>query len=205
MRKFPKVKSADKGTELPSAAIPEVAPALQAKQPSAAIGAGAAIAPTDAPSSASQNDDRSLIAEKRNDSQASLFTRKRLLYTFISVLALPLLAVIGSVAYNMVINKGIMPAPSLLARYECPGFNGSILFYYRHGKDDVQIRSNSGKLDGIIHYGKIEWYKFSGDTTLLGFTPPDEITNDDAKSIRISGGSFKEIDCVIAEHNAVSP
>lgn len=124
-----------------------------------------------------------------------LSARKGSLYVFILILALPLLGVIGSTIYTGLINKGIMPPPSPLTRYECPGFNGAFSFFYRHGKDNVRIQANSGALDGVVHYGKIDWTNFSGGTTLLGFTPPEEITNDDAKSIRINGGSFSQIDC----------
>jgi hypothetical protein len=43
--------------------------------------------------------------------------------------------------------------------------------------------------------GKIEWANYSGDTALLGFTPPLEITWEDAKSVRLNGGSFLEVNC----------
>ena len=204
LRALPSVQRVENRAEL-SATTPVVTPMVQVTKAPVARLAGTESAANDAQASAAPSDDASANTETQDDSQPGIVTRKRLLYAVLSILALPLLATIGSVAYNMIINKGIMPTPSQLAKYECPGFNGSILFYYRHGKDDVQIRSNSGKLDGVIHYGKIDWYKYSGDATLLGFTPPDEIINDDAKSIRISGGSFKEIDCVLTNPNAANP
>ncbi len=139
--------------------------------------------------------DHLLVPGKRHGTFAFLFTRQGSLYFLILLLALPVLGVIGSIVYNGLINKGLMPAPSSLMRYECPGYTGPFSFYFRHGKDNVQIRSSSGRLDGVIHYGKIDWINFSGDTAVLGFTPPHEITYDDAKSIRINGGSFLQINC----------
>lgn len=135
----------------------------------------------------------------RKGSFALIFKRKNALYLLIPILALPVLGVIGSIMYN-----GLIPPPGQLIRYECPGYTGPFSFYYRHGKDNVQIRSNSGRLDGIAHYGKIEWINFSGETALLGFSPPQEITYDDAKSVRINGGSFQQINCANKElHTAV--
>lgn len=140
---------------------------------------------------------RPSVLGKRNGMFTSIITRKGVLYLLIGILALPVLGVIGSIVHN-----GLMPPPSQLIRYECPGYNGPFSFYYRHGKDNVQIRSNSGQLEGIAHYGKISWNNFSGDTALLGFTPPQEISYDDAKSIRINGGSFLQIDCANKERSA---
>ncbi len=174
LRALPSVQRVENRAELPAttAVAAPIAQVTEAPVAPVALLASADNATTEVQASAAPSDDASANTETQDDSQPGIFTRKRLLYAFLSILALPVLATIGSVAYNMIINKGIMPTPSQLAKYECPGFNGSILFYYRHGKDDVQIRSNSGKLDGIIHYGKIDWYKYSGDATLLGFTPP---------------------------------
>jgi YjbE family integral membrane protein len=147
---------------------------------------------------------RSSQVGRRHGWFSFVFTRQGSLYLLIAILALPVLGVIGSLTYNAMLNKGLMPRPSPLIRYECPGFNGTFSFFYRHGKDTVQIRANSNTLDGIVHYGKIDWINFAGGTALLGFTPPQEITNDNAKFVRINGGSFLEIDCASTEQNGGS-
>ena len=138
--------------------------------------------------------DRASVVKKRTGIFAFFFERKGVPYLLVSFLALPVLGVIGSIVYN-----GVMPMPSQLIRYECPGYSGPFSFYFRHGKDNVQIRSSSGRLEGVMHSGKIEWANFSGDTAILGFTPPMEITWDDAKSIHINGGSFSEVYCLNKE------
>ena len=110
--------------------------------------------------------------------------------------AVPVLAYIGySVIYVGIINRGYMPTPRLLSSYECPGFNGPFIFFYQHGKDTVRIRGSAGSLDGALIKGRLEWINATRASSLLGFTPPEEITNDDATSIRINGGSFSQMVC----------
>ena len=120
----------------------------------------------------------------------AFFPRKIAVYALIALLGLPVPVVVGSIIYKSVTNKGLMPAPTQLMQYECPGAQGAFYFYFRHGVDQVQIQSTAGLVNGKLHFGKISWLNFSGDTAVLGFTPPQEITYDDAKSIRINGGSF---------------
>lgn len=129
---------------------------------------------------------------------------KKAVYFLGLFLGLPVFAIVGAIIYKSVLNKGLMPPPTQLARYECPGVQGSFYFYYRHGKDNVQIQSSSGLVQGNVHFGKISWTNFSGDTAVLGFTPPQEITYDDAKLIRINGGSFLQTNCAIREQNAAT-
>ena len=112
--------------------------------------------------------------------------------------------IIASNIYKGVLNKGLMPAPTQLIRYDCPGLQGPFYFYFRHGIETVKIQSSSGTLQGKSHYGKISWADFSGDTAVLGFTPPQEITWDDAKSVRLNGGSFLQINCAKTTDNAPS-
>ncbi|NWB95941.1 TerC family protein [Pseudomonas gingeri] len=122
--------------------------------------------------------------------------RKRRWYWGGALVAVPVLAYIGySVIYVGIINAGYMPTPRLLSSYECPGFNGPFIFFYQHGKDTVRIRSSAGSLDGALIKGRLEWINATRASSLLGFTPPQEITNDDAGSIRINGGSFSQMDC----------
>ncbi|WP_248799684.1 TerC family protein [Pseudomonas sp. MWU13-2105] len=122
--------------------------------------------------------------------------RKRRWYWAGSLAAVPVLAYIGySVIYVGIINSGYMPTPRLLSSYECPGFNGPFIFFYQHGKDTVRIRSSAGSLDGALLKGRLEWINATRASSMLGFTPPQEITNDDATSIRINGGSFSQMEC----------
>jgi hypothetical protein len=105
------------------------------------------------------------------------------------------LGVIVNIIYRSVMNEGLMPPPTQLTRYDCPGAQGAFQFHFRHGIEKVRIRSSAGELSGNVLKGKIEWANYSGDTALLGFTPPLEITWEDAKSVRLNGGSFLEVNC----------
>ncbi|MEI8170230.1 MAG: TerC family protein [Rhodoferax sp.] len=135
----------------------------------------------------------------------SVFPKKWALYSLIALLALPVPFAIGAIIYKSIVNKGLMPAPTQLVRYECPGAQGSFYFFFRHGIEKVQIQSSSGTLEGNAHFGKIVWKNFSGDTALLGFTPPQEITWDDAKSVRLNGGSFLQISCTKKPEKTSAP
>jgi len=122
--------------------------------------------------------------------------RKRRWYWAGALAAVPLLGYIGySVIYVGIINSGYMPTPRLLSSYECPGLNGPFVFFYQHGKDTVRIHSSAGSLDGALIKGRLEWINSTRASSMLGFTPPQEITNDDATSIRINGGSFSQMVC----------
>lgn len=151
--------------------------------------------------SASKSNHQPLIDE-RNFTSPSIFVKKNALYFLIAFLGLPIALVIGTIIYNSVMNKGLMPPPTQLVRYDCPGLQGSFYFYFRHGIESVKIQSSSGALQGKAHFGKINWTNFSGDTAVLGFTPPQEITWDDAKLIRLNGGSFLQINCAKSTENA---
>ncbi|MPQ65131.1 MULTISPECIES: TerC family protein [Pseudomonas] len=123
-------------------------------------------------------------------------SRKRRWYWVGALAAVPLLGYIGySVIYVGIIKSGYMPTPRLLSSYECPGLNGPFVFFYQHGKDTVRIHSSAGSLDGALIKGRLEWINSTRASSMLGFTPPQEITNDDATSIRINGGSFSQMVC----------
>jgi len=138
---------------------------------------------------------RQPLSVKQRLTLPSVFPRKGALYFLIAFLGLPVPVVIGAIIYKSVSNNGLMPQPTPLMQYECPGLQGSFYFYFRHGIETVKIQSSAGLLQGTAHYGKIKWSNFSGETAVLGFTPPQEITWDDAKSIRLNGGSFLQINC----------
>lgn len=193
-REIPVILATQHNPGLPFEELVSPAACTLSVRPSITIAPRDDAAALDEASSPIKRPDRASVAEKRTGMFAFVFTRKGSLYLLISFLALPVLGVIGSIVYN-----GVMPPPSQLIRYECPGYTGPFSFYFRHGKDNVQIRSSSGRLDGVVHYGKIDWTNFSGDTASLGFTPPLEITWDDAKSIHINGGSFLEVYCANKE------
>jgi len=135
----------------------------------------------------------------------AVFPKRSALYFLIALLALPVPIVIGTIIFRSVSNHGLMPQPTQLVRYECPGLQGPFNFYFRHGIESVKIQSSSGMLQGNAHYGKIYWRNFSGDTAVLGFTPPQEIIWDDANTVRLSGGSFLQINCAKKLENAPSP
>jgi len=136
---------------------------------------------------------------------ATPFLSKKTIYLLVGLLTLPIPVVIGTIIYKSVVNHGLMPPPTQLNRYECPGMQGSFDFYFRHGIETVRIQSSSGKLQGIAHNGKIGWVHFSGDTAVLGFTPPQEITWDDANTVRLNGGSFLQINCTKKSSTPAAP
>jgi YjbE family integral membrane protein len=135
----------------------------------------------------------------RNERHAHIFSGPFLPYLLISIFAMAVLSVIGSIVYKSFANDGLMPRPTSLIRYECPGSAGSYSFYFRHGLERVQIRSSAGSLDGNLRDGKIAWFNFAGGTALLGFSPPTQITYDDAKSIVVDGGSALQVACAITQ------
>ena len=128
-----------------------------------------------------------------------IFSGPFLPYLLVAIVATAVLSVIASMVFKGFANGGLMPKPTSLIRYECPGSAGTYSFYFRHGLERVQIRSSAGTLEGKLHDGKIDWANYSGGTALLGFSPPTEISYDDGKSIRVNGGSALQVDCAITE------
>ena len=106
------------------------------------------------------------------------------------------IGVIGSIVFNAVHNHGLLPPPDTLDRYECTSGTTPFSFYYRHGLDRVQIKSQAGVLDGTVQQNQLDWGSFSDDATQLGFRPPKAITFEDAKSIRVNGTGTPEAVCV---------
>ena len=146
--------------------------------------------------------DQSTPTGRHDNPGKNVFSRAFLPYLLIAVVATAVLSVVASIVFKGFANGGLMPKPTSLIRYECPGSAGTYSFYFRHGLERVQIRASAGTLEGKLHDGKIAWVNYSGGTAVLGFSPPTEISYDDAKSIRVNGGSALQVDCAITEQPA---
>ena len=59
------------------------------------------------------------------------------------------------------------------------------------------MNSRAGSVEGIVRDDKIDWGDYATANKMLGFAPPVEIKYSDAKSIRINGGWFVDIDCFV--------
>jgi len=85
-----------------------------------------------------------------------------------------------------------MPPPSDLNRFVCPDQSS---IYFRHGGNAVRMSSHAGTINGVIRYDRIDWGNYDAASKVLGFLPPNQITYDDAKMVRINGGRYVEISC----------
>ena len=123
------------------------------------------------------------------------FYRRKKVLVLAAAIALALILVFS------LFGKAMMPAPTGLTRYECPGYEGPFSLYYHHAANHVQLRSGRhvvhGTLDsaGNVGNGKIVWEDNVSNT--LGFAPPDSITEGD-KSLTINGGYFVDIPCTVS-------
>jgi hypothetical protein len=115
---------------------------------------------------------------------------------FLSVVAVAVVVVIGSIAINAFNNQGLIPPPSQLARYDCQGPALSFSIDYLHGTERVTIRSPSGTLDGTVHQNQFDWGRFAGDATLLGLVPPASIAFEDAHTLYLTSPAYPEVKCV---------
>lgn len=126
-----------------------------------------------------------------------------LVYSFFSTIGLCVVVVIGSIVLNAINNRGLIPPPNTLDRYECAGFNVPFTLHYLHGTDRIQIKSSLGLLEGTVRQNQLDWASFSKDSSMLGFLPPTDISFEDAKSLRISGPGYSDIRCAISvEHGS---
>ena len=106
---------------------------------------------------------------------------------------LPWLAAAGGiVVVGVFLTFARMPAPEGLGQFVCPD---QATIYFRHGKDVVRMTSHAGTINGLMRFGRIDWGNYELATKTLGFLPPTEITYDDAKELRITGGRYVNIAC----------
>jgi hypothetical protein len=115
---------------------------------------------------------------------------------FLSVVAVAVVVVIGSIAINAFNNHGLIPPPSQLARYECQGPAIAFSIDYLHGTERVTVQSASGSLVGTVHQNQFDWGRFAGDATLLGLVPPAAIEFEDAHTLYLSSPAYPEVKCV---------
>jgi hypothetical protein len=134
--------------------------------------------------------------ESRRTVRQFILSGQFLPYLFFGAMGIAVLSVIGSIVFKAVHNDGLLPPPDTLDRYECTSGTTPFSFYYRHGLDRVQIKSQAGVLDGTVQQNQLDWGSFSDDATQLGFRPPKAITFEDAKSIRVNGTGTPEAVCV---------
>ncbi len=135
------------------------------------------------------------------------FARKGLFlpYVWIAVLGVAAVSTIGFVVVKAIANGGLMPAPSVLVRYICPGPVAPFSFYFLHGDERVRIQSASGQRTGTLLNGKIDWAAPAAGAPALGFAVPTEITYDDVQSLRISGAGFSQLSCTRAHNAGAAP
>ena len=117
-------------------------------------------------------------------------------YVVIPAISLAVLGVVGYIVVHAVANKGLLPQPAPLIRYECRGFSRPFALYFRHGKDAVRLEAESVQFDGSLMNGRIEWTALAPLREALGFSPPSAIVYDDAKSIRVLAEDRSEIICL---------
>ena len=73
---------------------------------------------------------------------------------------------------------------------------GNFSIFYLHGTDRVQIKSDSGLLEGTVHQNRFEWPAFGADRSQLGFMPPVEISFEDRSSMKLRGPDLPDVSCV---------
>lgn len=86
-------------------------------------------------------------------------------------------------------------APSALDfAYACTGSDATV--YYHHGASTIRIVTAGASISGHVDAtNRITWTGTSADIARLHFTPPDKVEND-ARSVRLTGGSFADMRCV---------
>ena len=191
-----------KNLKLLAPVAPRIAAPARSLPPTLSTESGAALTSSMVLHAAPPSADAAALAGAHKNPSKPTLSKAFLPYLLVAFVATAVLSVIASIVYKGFMNDGLMPKPSSLIRYECPGSAGTYSFYFRHGLERVQIRSSAGTLDGKLHDGKIDWASYAGGTALLGFSPPTEVSYDDAKSIRVNGGSALQVDCAITEQPA---
>lgn len=119
-------------------------------------------------------------------------------YVIFSAIGVVFLYVVGTIGYDAFRNGSLLPPPTKLESYDCTAPFGSFSMLYLHGTDRVKIKSINGSLDGTVLHNRFDWQAFANDRAMLGFMPPSEILFEDAKTLRIAGPDFKEVNCAKA-------
>jgi hypothetical protein len=137
------------------------------------------------------------MTEDKTPADRPFFLTIRMLpAVFLSVVAIAVVVVIGSIAINAFNNHGLIPPPSQLAHYDCLGSASPFSIDYLHGTERVTLQSPSGTLDGTVHQNQFDWGRFAGDATLLGLVPPASIAFEDAHSLYLASPAYPEVKCV---------
>jgi hypothetical protein len=113
----------------------------------------------------------------------------------LSAIGLSVVAVIGSIGINAYNNKGFIPPPSTLDRFECADAANPYVFFYLHGTERVKIKSRVGILEGTVRQNRLDWGSFNTDDSMLGFLPPTGISFEDANSLRLGGPGSTQVTC----------
>lgn len=140
----------------------------------------------------------------------SILSGSFVLTAFLTAIGLAVLVVIASITWEAMKNKGLVPPPSTLDQYECASTPTPLTLLYRQGTDRVTVKSLSGILEGTVKRNQFDWASFSGDSTMLGFLPPTEITSEESQSVRISGPGYTDVICTkdvarSGQRKAISP
>ena len=121
--------------------------------------------------------------------------RKPLVILAFSAFALLVLGVIGSIAQRAWSNGGFMPQPNALRQFRCPAPAGAYSLYYRHGRDEVELRSAAPLLRGRVHEGNINWAQWPQDQPAPPFALPLQISYDSAAFIRVRDSAQQQLEC----------
>lgn len=103
----------------------------------------------------------------------------------ITIIGAAALSMVTYITVSAVANHGLMPRPTALDQYTCPGFAQPFTMTFRHGKDAVQLHAGAITLHGELLNGAIEWSGPANAVHLLGFVPPAEMVYDDKNSIHL--------------------
>jgi hypothetical protein len=116
------------------------------------------------------------------------------------LIGLATLALAGIVGAGVGIWQAVsLPKPQGLNRYLCPD---STVLHYRHGLETMVLVTPKGSFEGLLRSGRITWGNPADVARTLGTDPPDALKFDDGRRIRISGGGYGDVDCVLQDTGA---
>jgi hypothetical protein len=121
--------------------------------------------------------------------------RRPLVILAFSVFSLLVLGVVGFIVQGAWRNGGLMPQPNALRQYRCPAPAGAYSLYYRHGRDEVELRSSAPLLRGKVHEGRINWAPWPQDQAAPLFAFPLEISYESAAFIRVRDTAQQQLEC----------